>query len=192
MLDIHRYFLIIFLATCTVYNSRSQETINAADPSSFILGGGQESTTAILNLQPIAITDLETESIPGGSNTTNILEAGNPFEISGATGQFWLNFTYRSESFQNARIYASANQPIPDGIAISLQIINTAGANGIFTATPLLSPIDLLVTEQAIVFDFPSGYTGDGEGSGYLIEYNITNPNLHSLPTGFEIVFEIR
>ncbi|MDT0649962.1 hypothetical protein [Autumnicola edwardsiae] len=186
--------LVLFLFLWIGISSRGQETINASNPSSFILGGGQESSTAVVDLQPIAITDLEPDPATGFSGSTIGMEAGNPFTGTGSpsTGEFWLNFTYRSHNYQNARIFASINQPIPGDMIISIQVVNTAKVNGVFNANPNSNPINLSTSEQVIVYDFTSGYTGDGEGTGYLIQYNITNPSSLSLPPGFEIVFEIK
>lgn len=186
--------LFLFMFLWIGISSRAQETLNANDPNTFILGGGQESSTAIVDLQPIAITDLEPDPATSISGSTEGMEAGNLFTGTGSpnTGEFWLNFTYRSLNFQNARIFVSVNQPIPGDMDISVQIINTAKINGVFNVNPNTNPINLSTSEQVIVYDFASGYTGDGEGTGYLIQYNITNPSSLSLPPGFEIVFEIK
>ncbi|MDT0643957.1 hypothetical protein RM553_14055 [Zunongwangia sp. F363] len=186
--------LFLFLFLWIGISSRAQETLNAFDPNTFILGGGQESTTAVVDLQRIAITDLEPDPATGFSDSTLGMEAGNPFTGTGSptTGEFWLNFTYRSLNFQNARIFVRVNQPIPSDMTIKVQIINTANINGVYNANPNSNPINLSTSEQIIVYDFASGYTGDGEGTGYLIEYNIINPSALSLPPGFEIIFEIK
>ena len=166
-------FVLMFFQKFT-----AQERINAT-LSSIILGGGQQSVTATLDLQPIAIVDLE---------------PGNPFLTGGSAnpGEFWLNYTYRGSNLETASLYTRINQPLPDGMVITLQVINSASLNGNFIPNPISTPLTLSTTPQLIASDFSSGYTGDGENTGYLIQYKISNPNAISLPAGFEIVFEIK
>lgn len=170
----------------------AQERINAT-LSSIILGGGQQSVTATLDLQPIAIVDLEPENTNSGE-TFIVEEAGNPFLTGGSAnpGEFWLNYTYRGSNLETASLYTRINQPLPDGMEITLQVINSASLNGNFIPNPISTPLTLSTTPQLIASDFSSGYTGDGENTGYLIQYKISNPNAISLPAGFEIVFEIK
>ncbi|MFI8379149.1 hypothetical protein [Leeuwenhoekiella sp. NPDC079379] len=190
--------LLLFITSALImvfqHTLHAQETINANNSSSFILGGGQEVVSAVLDLQPIHIVDLEPENAIPSGNTVVVSEAGKPFVGIGSpsTGDFWLNFTYRGANFQNARIYASTNLPIPSNMTITLQVINTASINGQFAANPNLSPVSLSTTDQVLVYDFANGFTGDGENTGYQIRYQINNPNALSLPSGFEMVFEIK
>ncbi|TVZ27841.1 hypothetical protein JM83_2906 [Gillisia sp. Hel_I_86] len=177
-----------------IVNSFSQEIIDASNPDTFILGGGQETNIAFMDLQRIAITDIEPDPHTGSSSSATPIEAGKPYINVGSptTDEFWLNFTYRSRNNENAKIFTRSNQPIPEGINVIIQIISTANIGGVYNANPNTNPITLNISNQVIVNDFASGYTGDGENTGYLIRYTIENPSFQSLPTGFEIIFEIR
>jgi len=183
--------ILTIIISLFVANCFSQETIDASAINLF--GGGQEFNTAVMELQRIAIIDVEPD--PGTPTTTTgtTLEAGKPILSSGSpsTDEFWLNYTYRSISFQNAKIFAKSNQPIPVGMNVIIQIISTANVGGVYNPPPNTNPITLTTSNQVLINDFSSGYTGDGENTGYLIRYTIENPSFQSLPAGFEIIFEI-
>lgn len=182
---------IIYTLLLVGISGFSQTTLDANDPSTFILGGGQESNTLTVNLLPIAIVDIEGYSASSESGLAS-LEAGLPF--SGSTGNLenvWLNFTHRAAN-QLGRIFVSTNQPIPAGMEIFVEIeINNYGIAGDFHANPIAGQISLNETEQLIVDDFANGYTEDGLNNGYHLIYTIDNPSNISLPAGFEILYRI-
>lgn len=178
-------------------NSFCQETLNANDPNSFVFGGGQKSNTLSVEILPIAIVDVETDPSNGisfGVNTSD-LEAGLPVLGGGSTSnvneQLWLNYSFRSENSQAAKIFVASNQPIPTGMVIKVQIINN-GFGGDYSVTPNTNEIILSEIEQIIVYDFVNGYTGDGLNNGYQLRYTVENPNGNSLPAGFEIIYRIQ
>ncbi|MGO4819846.1 MULTISPECIES: hypothetical protein [unclassified Flavobacterium] len=191
-----KYLLVILFALNGIM-CLAQETINAYDPNTFLFGGGQGSNFAVLDLQTIAIIDAEPDpsnSISFGISTSN-MEAGLP--VTGAGGNSinedtWLNFTYRALNYANARIFVYTNQAVPAGMAIKIQIIARANVGGVYNANPNTNPITLSNFEQVLVYDFASGYTGDGLGTGYQVRCTIENPNGVSLSTGFEIIYEIK
>lgn len=191
-----KYTLVILFALNGIM-CLAQETINAADPNTFLFGGGQGSNFAVLDLQPIAIIDAE----PDPSNSLNFgistssLEAGLP--VTGAGGSSinedtWLNFTYRALNNAKARVFVYTNQAVPTDIVIKIQIIATANVGGVYNPNQNTNPITISNFEQILVYDFDSGYTGDGLGTGYQIRCTIENPNGVSLPPGFEIIYEIK
>lgn len=190
------YILAILFTFCFIVCG-AQEILNVTITSNFIFGGGQRSNFATLNLQPIAIIDTE----PDPSNTINFgissssLEAGLPaFGPDGilTNESIWLNFTYRATNFANARIFVNTNQEVPAGIVLKIQIITTANMGGQFNPNPNTNPIVLSTAQQVLVYDFASGYTGNGLGSGYQLRLTVENKNGISLPPGFEIIYEIK
>ncbi|NLP59191.1 hypothetical protein [Lutibacter sp. B1] len=190
-------YLILVVFVITTYNNFAQETINAYDPNSFILGGDQKSVPATVNLLPVAIIDVEPDpfSANTGSGTVISAEAGLPV-TSGAAADLdniWLNFTQRSNNYQPSRIYVSTNQPVPAGMTIKVEIeIGNYGVEGDFPANPRYGQITLSQAEEIIVYDFASGYTGDGVNNGYHLIYTIENPGSVSLPDGFEVQYRIK
>ena len=94
-------------------------------------------------------------------------------------------------NYQPARIYVSTNQPVPVGMAVKVEIITT-GIGGDFPKNPRFGQITLSTNEEVIVYDFGSGYTGDGLNNGYQLKYTIENPGGESLPAGFEIIYRIQ
>tara|TARA_R110002050_G_scaffold116847_2_gene233397 strand:+ start:48036 stop:48617 length:582 start_codon:yes stop_codon:yes gene_type:complete len=189
----NKYSLYIALVLCA--NALfAQETLNANDPNTFIFGGDQKSNPLSIEILPIAIVDVEPDPSTGisGSLDPFSLEAGLP--ASGATDALdglWLNFTHRALNYQPARIYVSTNQPVPVGMAVKVEIITT-GIGGDFPKNPRFGQITLSTNEEVIVYDFGSGYTGDGLNNGYQLKYTIENPGGESLPAGFEIIYRIQ
>tara|TARA_R110001592_G_scaffold292341_1_gene561778 strand:+ start:1647 stop:2165 length:519 start_codon:yes stop_codon:yes gene_type:complete len=169
----------------------AQETLNADDPNTFIFGGDQKSSGASIELLPIAIIDIEPETLAGaGGGAGAGTEAGLPPPSGGVAdlSDLWLNYTYRSENGQPAQIFVSTNQPIPGGMRIEVEI-KEFGAGGDYSKTNK-DIVKLSESEKVVVSDFPSGYTGDGLNRGYHITYKIKNAK--TLPAGFEIVYRIQ
>ncbi|WP_405379741.1 hypothetical protein [Maribacter sp. LLG6340-A2] len=187
-------YIAVIVLVCSSNFLGAQETLNANDPNTFIFGGDQQSNTLSVELLPIAIVDVEPDpstGISGGADLSS-LEAGLPF-AGGADNLdgLWLNFTHRAENFQNARIFVSSNQPVPDGMTITVEIIAT-GIGGEFPKNPRFGQVTIGPIEEVIVYDFANGYTGDGLSNGYQLKYTIDNPGAVSLPNGFEIVYRIQ
>jgi len=196
MINALKYILYSFCLVLISLPVYSQETLDANNPNNFVLGGDQGSNLASLNLVPISIVDVE----PDPNNTLTFggiavnLEAGSPASgVAGNTNEdLWLNFTHRADNSQPKQIYVRSNFPIPAGMTITIQIINSASIGGNYTSTPNLTPITLSNTNQVIVFNFNSGYTGDGIGTGYQLKYDINNTGGVTLPSGFEIIYSIQ
>ncbi|WP_040473687.1 hypothetical protein [Flavobacterium frigoris] len=190
-------YILVTLMALNLNICLSQQTIDANNISSFLLGGGQRSNFATLSLQPIAIIDAE----PDPSNTisfgisTNNLEAGLPATGVGGIStndNIWLNFTYRGLNFVNAKIYVHTNQIVPAGIVIKIQVIAATNIGGSYNPNQNINPITLSTAEQLLINDFASGYTGNGLGTGYNLRITVENHSGLSLPNGFEIIYEIK
>lgn len=186
--------IIKLLFLLLIISTNAQETINANDPNSFVTGGGQEFQSSTIELLPVAIIDIEGFSGFNPGISTGTLEAGLP--VSGGTSDLsniWLNFTYRSVSYQPARILVYTNLPVPNSVQIEVQIdVNNYGTEGDFPKNPNSNKINVNEIEQVIVYDFANGYTGNGVGNGYKLIYTITNPSGVSFPEGFEILYRIQ
>lgn len=170
----------------------------APDPDDYgVLGGDQKTTSGTISLSGISIVDVEPDPGLGLSFGVSAasLEAGLP--ASGGSGDginedLWLNFTYRSIGFSPARIYVKTNLPLPSGLTLKVQIISNSDPTNQFPLNPNLSELTLNESEQVIVYDFGSGYTGDGVNNGYQLRYTMENTSGASLPDGFQVVYEIR
>ena len=190
------YILAALFTLCFIVCG-AQEILNVTISSNFIVGGGQRSNFATLSLQPIAIVDAE----PDPSNTisfglsSSTLEAGLPATGVGgiATNEnIWLNYTYRASNLANAKIYVRTNQIVPAGIVLKIQVIAATSIGGSYIANQNSSPITLSTTEQILINSFASGYTGNGLGTGYNLRITVENQSGLSLPSGFEIIYEIK
>ncbi|MBN7817694.1 hypothetical protein [Algoriphagus pacificus] len=171
---------------------RAQDVLDVSGINLLLFGGDQKSISLTVDIQPLAIVDFEPEGqlISGSGETT--VEAGMPATTlgGGLPDNLWLNFTHRAINYQPARIYVSANMPLPDNIIVRAEIIET-GIGGDFTANPRVGHVDLSQSEQIIVYDFGNGYTGDGLGNGYRINYTVLNPNNEPFPTGYQSIYRI-
>ncbi|MEQ9440303.1 MAG: hypothetical protein RIG62_14715 [Cyclobacteriaceae bacterium] len=187
--------LLLYILLLSSSKGWAQETLDANDPNSFIFGGDQKSNTLSVEILPLAIVDVEPD--PSGSlsfgASADDMEAGLPPMGGSGTNvneELWLNFTHRSFNNQPARIYVSTNQVVPVGMTLKIEIIG-AGTDGNYPQNPRVGEIILSESEQVIVYDFASGYTGDGQYKGYQLRYTIDNPEGVSLPTGFEVLYRI-
>lgn len=176
-----------------IISINAQETIDANNPNNFVTGGGQEYSGSTIELLPVSILDIEGFTGFNPEINTGTLEAGLP--ITGGVSDLsnvWLNFSYRSQGFQTAKIYVSYNMPLHNSIIIDVQIEgNNYGTNGDFPKNPNLNKVRIEQNEKVIVFDFTNGYTGDGVGNGYKLNYTINNPQNRSFPDGFQITYRI-
>ena len=168
------------------------------DPDDFgVLGGDQKTTSGTIALSGIAIVDVEPDPGLGLSFGVSAasLEAGMPAgggSGDGTNEDLWINFTYRSNGFTNARIYVKTNLPLPSGLTLKVQIISNSDPTNQYPLNPNLSELTLSEAEQVIVYDFGSGYTGDGVNNGYQLRYTMENTSGASLPSGFQVLYEIR
>lgn len=185
---IYKWSTVLLLFSSSIF---AQETINAYDPNSFIFGGDQKSVVASIELQPFGIIDIEPEGELIGSIAGGDMEAGLAVVAGGGLPEnLWINFSFRAANYQPARIYVSTNQPVPAGMTIKVEIIET-GVDGSFPKNPVYGQLILSQTEQRIVHDFANGYTGDGVNKGYKLKYTLENPGSASLPSGFQIIYRI-
>ncbi|MEP2278743.1 hypothetical protein [Maribacter sp.] len=191
-----KVFYTIFLFLC-ISTLAAQETLDASDPSNFVIGGAQGYQFLSMNLLEVQIIDVEPEINNTISFTVdpNTLEAGLPV-FAGAGGavneDLWLNITSRSANADtyNAQVYC--NQPVPVGFEIKIQLLNALSVDGTGD-TGIANTNEFVISEtpQIIITDIARGFTNDGVNKGFQIRYTITNSNGGSLPVGFEIVYEL-
>ncbi|WP_339919831.1 hypothetical protein [uncultured Flavobacterium sp.] len=191
--------LFLTLITFTSAITYGQETLDAGSVNSFDLGGDQNSNIGTINLLSFGIIDIEPDpnnSIDFSAQFTD-LEAGLPATAPTNDGvsvneELWLNYTYRESDDFNSEIVVYTNQPVPNGIVITLTIVSIS-AGGNFEQKPEdKNPIILSEIEAPLVLKLKSGYTEDGKFSGYQLRYSIGNNNSINLPPGFEVIYEIR
>jgi len=174
-----------------------QETLDTYNPNNYTNGGDKKSITAQISLQPIALVDVE----PDPDNTINFgvpeggLEAGLPVSFSSVfeeatNNRLWLNFTYRAINNEKGSIVVRTNPDVPKGMKIDVEIISTSNT-GDFPKNPRRNKFMIDDKNRTIVWDFDSGYTGDGVNNGYQLEYTLHNKKGASLPPDFRIIYEI-
>lgn len=174
----------------------AQETLDANDPGTYIFGGDQKSNTATLELLEVSLVDLEPEQANGlvFGVAASEFEAGLPAtsgDGSGVNESLWLNFTSRVFEGTQRTIMVFANQPLPQGITIRIELLNlsSVGGNGA-NGTGSGSTIILSDSSQEIITAIGGGSTGHGEGSGFQLRYSYENTGSSPLPAGFEIIYQ--
>ena len=186
--------LFLFLCTGSLI---AQETLDASDPSNFVIGGAQGFQNFSMNLLEVQIIDVEPEINNTISFTVDpsTLEAGLPV-FAGAGGaeneDLWLNITSRSANLNtyNAQVYS--NQPVPAGFEIKIEILNNLSVDGTGdTGIASTSEFTLSEVPSIIITDIARGFTNDGINKGFQLRYTITNSSGGSLPVGFEVVYEL-
>ena len=75
---------------------------------------------------------------------------------------------------------------------LKIQVLAATSIGGSYIANQNNSPITLSTTEQILINSFASGYTGNGLGTGYNLRITVENQSGLSLPSGFEIIYEIK
>ena len=197
IIKIALFSLIMFTTNiCT-----SQETLNANDPSSFVLGGGQGVSPINISLQEYSILDLE----PDPDNTitfggiNNSLEAGLS-ALSGSGGSvnedLWVNFSIRANNnSSNTSLRVRSNQSIPSSMIITIEVINVSlNSSEIENPTQVydLRSVNLSTNFNDLIQNIKGGgSSGDGINNGFQLRISITNPNMLSLPGGFALEYEL-
>lgn len=174
----------------------AQSTINPNDLSTILLGGAQESGPLGVQLQQIALVDLEPDQIQfvnlGGVGT--ILEAGvAPSSGSGNANentQFWINLSCRNESGRPATLSVGSNQKLTGNMKLYVEVIQVNIA-GEMKGTPITGQIEINPGDKALITNISPGYTGDGQGIGYQLRYTLLNPQNKSFPQGYEVFFTL-
>ncbi|MDO6743669.1 hypothetical protein Q4553_03730 [Tenacibaculum soleae] len=184
----------------SVSTIKSQETLNANDPSSFVLGGGQNVNPINISLSEFAIVDVEPDpdnSISfGGINSS--LEAG----LSALSGnasvneELWVNFSIRTNTnTSNTTLSVRANQNLPNGMVITIQVINVnVNSSDIQNPSQIydLRTVSVDANFKDLVKDIKGGgVSGDGVNNGFQLRITINNPNMLSLPNGFALEYEL-
>lgn len=184
----------------SVSTIKSQETLNANDPSSFVLGGGQNVNPINISLSEFAIVDVEPDpdnSISfGGINSS--LEAG----LSALSGnasineELWVNFSIRTNTnTSNTTLSVRANQNLPNGMGITIQVINVnVNSSDIQNPSQIydLRTVSLDANFKDLVKDIKGGgVSGDGVNNGFQLRITINNLNMLSLPNGFALEYEL-
>lgn len=177
------------------FSAVSQETVNGSDVSSFIIGGGQETTTATLFINEVSIVDVSPEGAAViSSGATVLLEAGLASAASGTSDfapDIWINYSYRPISpGDQSEIFMRLSEPLPADITLQARVIETS-SGGSFIDNGITTNISLTTTNTKIVNGFGAGYTEDGITNGYKIQFTYANTGTNILPPGLIIFYEI-
>lgn len=189
------FILVWFIGAFAIM---AQETLDASDPSNFVVGGAQGFHFLSMNLLEVQIIDVEPEidnAITFGVDP-NSLEAGLPV-LSGTGGtvneDLWLNITSRTSGVERYNALVYSNQPVPSGFTIKVQVLNTTSVGGLGNSgTATGAEITISETPTIVISDVGSGYTTDGINKGFQLRYIISNSGGGSLPVGFEILYDLQ
>ncbi|NKI25210.1 hypothetical protein HCG49_01375 [Arenibacter sp. 6A1] len=175
-----------------------QETIDTNNLNNYTNGGDKKSTTAQISLLPIALVDVE----PDMDNTVNFgipeggMEAGLPVNFNSVfeeatNNRLWLNFTYRAIK-KDAEITVRANQKLPKGIKLEVEIINTSNTGDFSDNIKIKNKVKIKDDKgHKLIEKIGNGYSGNGENHGYQLQYTLDNKYGESLPPDFRIIYEI-
>ena len=180
MKKILKTFILILVVLISTANY-AQETLNANNVNTYILGGDQNSNFATIDLVNFQIIDMASD--PDNAINFNVdptyLEAGLPAMGTSIDGvvineDLWLNYSCRALNNRVNAIYVSTNLPVPDGISLKVKIINVS-AGGNFNQNPTIKSLKLNEVEKQLVGNLSSGYTADGKFNGYQLQYTVDN-----------------
>ncbi len=128
-----------------------------------------------ISVPQVAIMDIEG---PGGETSITLAataptEAGNGLDFSATNSSLWLNFTSVVSGGKSRKIQANVSGTLPGGVSLLVQAgaISSTGKGN--RGKAVANAITLGTTDQDIVTDIKSGYTGNGVNNGYPLTYSL-------------------
>ncbi len=129
-----------------------------------------------ISIPEVALLDLESAS----STTISMSaiapnEAGNAIDFSKAKNSaIWINYSsiIGNSSKPNRKVSAVVNGKIPRGTSLKVYASPYSGNGAGTTGTPV-GIVELSETEQDLITDIGSCYTGDGINNGHRLYYNL-------------------
>lgn len=126
-----------------------------------------------VNIPSVALVDIESASSTDITlGFTAPVEAGLGLTSSGANNSLWLNYSsIKASATDNRQISVKLNQFV-DGVDITL-LAGAASATGAGTKGTPSVLLTLTTSDQVIISDIGSTYTGNGVSNGHNLTYNM-------------------
>lgn len=127
--------------------------------------------TVTISVPEVALVDIEpsaTKNITLGFTAPT--QAGNPITPNTANSTLWLNYSsIKSVADPTRTVSVKINAVIP-GIDIHVTAAAATGSGGGFLGTPA-AQLTLSGTDQTIISEIGSAYTGNGANNGHNLTY---------------------
>ncbi|REC43850.1 hypothetical protein [Chryseobacterium sp. 5_R23647] len=131
----------------------------------------KDNHTVTISVPEVALVDIEpaaTKNITLGFTAPT--EAGNPVIPNTANSTLWLNYSsIKSVADPTRNVSVSVNAIIP-GIDIHVTAAAATGSGGGLLGTPT-TQLTLSATDQIIISEIGSAYTGNGANNGHNLTY---------------------
>lgn len=131
----------------------------------------KDNHTVTISVPEVALVDIEpaaTKNITLGFTAPT--EAGNPVIPNTANSTLWLNYSsIKSVADPTRNVSVSVNAIIP-GIDIHVTAAAATGSGGGLLGTPT-AQLTLSATDQIIISEIGSAYTGNGANNGHNLTY---------------------
>lgn len=131
----------------------------------------KDNHTVTISVPEVALVDIEpaaTKNITLGFTAPT--EAGNPVIPNTANSTLWLNYSsIKSVADPTRNVSVSVNAIIP-GIDIHVTAAAATGSGGGLLGTPA-AQLTLSATDQIIISEIGSAYTGNGANNGHNLTY---------------------
>jgi hypothetical protein len=144
---------------------------------SYAQDGVSASHSILLTIPHVAMVDVEGGgSISLGLSSPN--EAGLGMGSSATNSSLWLNYSSTTNTSSSNSVMVKLDAAIP-GLDLKITASADASAGGGATGTPA-NTLTLSTTEQSLINNIGSCYTGDGTNKGHNITYSLV-ANSYSL-----------
>lgn len=127
--------------------------------------------TITISVPEVALVDIEpaaTKNITLGF--TKPTEAGNAVIPNAANTSLWLNYSSIKSDAEPTRNVSVKVNPIIPGIDIHVTAAGATGSGGGTLGTPA-AQLTLSATDQTIISEIGSAYTGNGANNGHNLTY---------------------
>lgn len=142
--------------------------------TSFAQDGVTASHSVTFTIPHVAMVDVE----GGGSINLGLsgpTEAGLGLASSASNSTLWLNYSSTTNPSSSNSVMVKLDAPIP-GLDLNITASTDASAGLGATGTPA-STLTLTTTEQNLINNIGTCYTGDGVSKGHNITYNLVANN---------------
>lgn len=156
-----RQLILIICGFCAVSNY-AQET---------------REVNASINLEEVAMLDLEPNNSTVTLNLSSAIEAGEKVLIEESYNDKWINFSSAvfAGNSRSILIQMDLGQKAPSGINLKLRTENYTGSGKFYLdmEPSVVNVVTLNDQPQTIVSDIRGAFTGNGENNGYKITYEL-------------------
>lgn len=148
----------------------------------------------------VSIPEVAIVSVAGNGSTTVAFgltgptEAGRPFEGDDQyDSTLWLNYTsVRGTSKPKKDVYVKISSgTVPSGFTLRVKALSDAGHGNGGMGNPVNGWITLSSSDQKIIQNIHTGYTGNGHQNGHQLIYNLQIDDISSVDADDQASLEI-